>query len=117
MKVCGEYFYGNKISDYGIKNGYVDYATLAKAFDHVLMNNAIEWFDDWEPISGNYDIEVMQWYIVSEAGAKLLQECGESIWWSPSHNVYIWAVTHYGTSWNYVLTGIQCMTDGSDRKE
>ena len=33
-----EYFYGNKISDYGLKNGYVDYRTLAKAFDAVLNN-------------------------------------------------------------------------------
>lgn len=28
-----KYFYGNKISDYGLKNGYIDYSTLVKAFD------------------------------------------------------------------------------------
>ena len=69
MKVSGSYFYGNRISEYGIKQGYVDYATLAKAFDHVLMNDAIGWFNDWEPISGDWDDEVMQWYIISESGA------------------------------------------------
>lgn len=36
------YFYGNKVSDYGIKNGHVDYATLAKAFDAVLNNEIIK---------------------------------------------------------------------------
>lgn len=36
------YFYGNKISDYGIKNNRVDYATLAKAFDVVLNNNIMQ---------------------------------------------------------------------------
>lgn len=37
-----KYFFGNKISDYGLKNGYVDYETLAKAFDAVLNNDIIE---------------------------------------------------------------------------
>ena len=36
--VYGEYYYGNKISDYGLKHNRVDYATLAKAFDAVLNN-------------------------------------------------------------------------------
>lgn len=34
-----EYYYGNKVSSYGLENGYVDYATFAKAFNHVLANN------------------------------------------------------------------------------
>ena len=38
------YFYGNKISDYGLKNGYVDYATLSKAFDAVLVNDITKLF-------------------------------------------------------------------------
>ena len=37
--VYGEYFCGNKISEYGLENGFVDYATFAKAFDAVLNNN------------------------------------------------------------------------------
>lgn len=36
-----KYFYGQKISDYGLKNGYIDYSTLAKAFDAVLNNDII----------------------------------------------------------------------------
>jgi hypothetical protein len=114
MKVSGSYFCGNRISEYGIKKGFVDYSTLAKAFDHVLMNDAITWFDDFEPICGNEDDEVMQWYLVSEAGAELLKECGEAVWYSPSHDVYLWAVTHWGTSWDYVLTAVQCGTGGAE---
>lgn len=38
------YFYGNKISDYGLENGYVDYATLSKAFDAVLVNDITKLF-------------------------------------------------------------------------
>lgn len=37
-----EYFFGNKISDYGLENGRVDYGTLAKAFDAVLANTLFE---------------------------------------------------------------------------
>ena len=38
------YFYGNKISDYGLENGYVDYETLSKAFDAVLVNDITKLF-------------------------------------------------------------------------
>ena len=52
------YFYGNKISDYGLKNGYVDYSTLAKTFDAVLNNDVIENtanIGDWEQVNGFID--------------------------------------------------------------
>ena len=58
MFVHGEYFYGNKISDYGIKHGRVDYRTLAKSFDAVLNNDIIQKTYDigyWEQESGFVD--------------------------------------------------------------
>ena len=60
--VYGEYFYGNKISDYGLENNRVDYATLAKAFDAVLNNDIYGKLQslgyDWESYSGsNYYYE------------------------------------------------------------
>lgn len=58
MNIYGEYFYGNKISEYGLKNGYVDYGTLAKAFDAVLNNEIMENTYDigyWEMESGTID--------------------------------------------------------------
>lgn len=53
-----KYFYGQKISDYGLKNGYVDYGTLAKAFNAVLNNDIIEKTYNigfWEQINGIID--------------------------------------------------------------
>lgn len=41
-KLAGTYFYGNEASDYAKENGYLDYATLAKAFNAVLNNNIIQ---------------------------------------------------------------------------
>lgn len=59
MILHSEYFYGNKISEYGLENGYLDYATLAKSFDAVLNNSIIEETDGligcWEQVSGQID--------------------------------------------------------------
>ena len=38
-KLAGTYFCGNEASDYAKEKGYLDYATLAKAFDAALNNN------------------------------------------------------------------------------
>ena len=58
MKLAGEYFCGNKISEYGIENGFLDYATLAKSFDAVLNNNIMQATYDigyWDKESGFVD--------------------------------------------------------------
>ena len=59
MKHYSNYFYGNKVSNYGIEHGYVDYRTLAKAFDGVLANDIIEKTNyvvgEWEQESGIID--------------------------------------------------------------
>lgn len=58
MFVHGKYFYGNEISEYGQEHGYVDYATLAKAFDAVLNNDIIQKTYEigyWEQESGMVD--------------------------------------------------------------
>lgn len=48
-----EYFCGNKISEYGLQHGYVDYRTLAKAFDAVLCNDITKLF--YSTINGEYN--------------------------------------------------------------
>lgn len=53
-----EYFCGNRISAYGLENGYVDYATLAKSFDAVLNNEIMEktyGIGEWEMENGWID--------------------------------------------------------------
>lgn len=58
MFVHGKYFYGNEISEYGQQNGYVDYGTLAKAFDAVLNNEVMQKTYEigyWEQESGFVD--------------------------------------------------------------
>lgn len=54
------------------------------------------------------DSEVFQWFIISDWGARLLQqETSEIVYYNETLDMYIWGVTHYGTSWSYVLTSIK----------
>lgn len=57
--IFGQYFCGNKISDYGLQYGHVDYATLAKSFDAVLNNDIMSktWgvCGEWEQENGFID--------------------------------------------------------------
>ena len=140
-----QYFYGHKISDYGLKCGYVDYHTLAQAFDAVLNNEVLSktsFIGYWEPVGGSeyyyeddngniiqpeeyddlsgeeqdkyseYYREVFQWFIVDDNGARILQELTDEIlYYNEELDMYIWGVTHYGTSWDYVLTNIKVQLD------
>lgn len=117
--VYGIYFCGNKISDYGIEHGFVDYATLAKSFDAVLSNDIISKTQEigyWDYFNGSdYDdendeyIDVYQYYIISSQGASILQDyTNEIVWYNEELDLYVWGVTHWGTSWDYVLTEIPC---------
>lgn len=117
------YFFGNEVSDYGKENHYIDYATLAKSFQHVLNNDIIgaTGFDDWELVNGcDYDEEsdsyeeIYQYYIISEAGADILKDyTNEIVYYNDHLDMYVWGVTHWGTSWDYVLTDIKIELDDS----
>lgn len=172
-----QYFYGNKISEYGLKNGYVDFSTLAKSFDAILCNDITKLFyneigrDYIEPeqVNGYIDNtdeidelkekiddleytqcelikddnentpqykalqeqidelqeqidelereqdeqqEIYQYYIISDQGAEILKDLtDEIVYYIDYLDIYIWGVTHYGTSWSYVLTDIKIELD------
>lgn len=182
-----KYFYGNKISDYGVEHNRVDYATLVKSFDAVLCNNITNLFyndvcgeycepeqvngfidnsdeidelqeqldelqeqiddkqnelDEMEPetdddveqykqleneieklqktaddISDQIDElereqdeqpEIYQYYIIDYSGYNILKyHTNEIVYYIEPLDIYVWGVTHWGTSWNYVLTNIK----------
>ena len=55
--VHGKYFCGNEISEYGQQQGFVDYRTLAKAFDAVMADELMEKTANigyWELENGDY---------------------------------------------------------------
>lgn len=179
--VAGEWFYGNEASDYAKENGYLDYRTLAKAFDAVMSNCIIQELEAagfyFEPVQdGGSDYadeidelrdaagdlrdqatekndeadeaeeagdaaeaeklraeaaeleaeaekkdeeadnleaeqeppEIFQFFIVDDAGAEIIQEwTDDPLFYCETLDMYIWGVTHWGTSWDYVLTDIR----------
>lgn len=55
-----------------------------------------------------YENEIFQYYIIDGGGAMLLQDLtDEIVYYIPVLDIHIWGVTHYGTSWDYVLTNIK----------
>ena len=117
-KVYGNYFYGNKISDYGIEKGYVDYSTLAKAFNAVMSDDIISKTAEigyWELDNGSdYDedtgelIEIYLYFIIDPRGAEILSEwTDEIVYYNEVLDMYVWGVAHWGTAWDYVLTDIR----------
>ena len=113
MKINGTTFYGNEVSEYGKENGYVDYKTLASAFDAVMANALIETTSRagfyWEPLTEDgYDAEVFQWFIIDRNGVDILSYwTDEIIYYCEELDLYLWGVTHFGTAWSYVLTDIE----------
>lgn len=166
MANFNKYFCGNMISEYGRKNGRVDYSTFCKAFDAVLNNSIMaelesngyyfelesglidnseeiaeleekiaeieddetiadeeretrtaELADEIEELRNEEDgDEIFQYYIVSDAGADLIRDYNVGyLFYCDKLDMYIWGVTHYGTSWDYVLTDIICEVDPDAR--
>lgn len=55
----------------------------------------------------NYEPEIYQTYIVDSRGADILQEFNKILYYNEELDMYVWGVTHFGTSWDYVLTDIK----------
>lgn len=52
--------------------------------------------------------EIFQYFIISDNGAEILKDyTDEIVYYIPALDCYVWGVTHYGTSWDYVLTDIK----------
>ena len=131
LKLAGKYFCGNEISNYGKEHGFLDYDTFSRAFDHALNNSIFELGQGigygWELVNGldfDYEeeeiieeLEVFQWYIVSDSGAQIIQDyTNEILYYHDELDIYLWGVTHWGTGWDYVLTDIPCNC-GYDSKD
>ena len=120
------WFNGQPISDCGKEHGFVDYKALASGFNHILNNTVIGAVDDWEVVNGSefFDegfeldgtteeyIEFFQYYIIDANGAQVLEDCtNETVYYSNTLDMYVWAIDHFGTSWDYVLTEIPIVTE------
>lgn len=120
------------VSQYGLDNKRLDYEALSNLIGGCVLCNEIVNVDDClELVNGcdkvyydkegneiteeqanemDYDeyeeeyIDIYQYYIVSDIS--WLEKANEIVYYSPLLDVYVWGVTHFGTSWSYVLTNI-----------
>lgn len=52
--------------------------------------------------------EVYQTYIITQGGAEYLQcNTDEIVYYCEKLDLYLWGITHFGTSWAYVFTDIK----------
>ena len=60
--------------------------------------------------------EVFQWYIIDDFGASQLEYWlpNEIVYYCEELDMYLWGVTHFGTSWSYVLTDIVIIKDNEN---
>lgn len=110
IKLYGKKAFGVEVSDYGLEHGYLDYHTLAKIVGNRILNNTVrsETAEDWEMVTGIFDSAVFQDYIITEAGYRFLEDyTDELVFYNEKLDIYVWSITHFGTSWDYVLTDVK----------
>lgn len=76
--------------------------SLQKALDDISDEiDELEREQDEQP-------EIYQYFIISDNGADFLKRyTDEIVYYIETLDLYIWGVTHWGTSWDYVLTDIK----------
>lgn len=118
INLYGNKVYGVEVSDHGLENGHLDYKALSKIVGDCILNNTLRdaTLGDWEIVSGDFDsdpyLQIYQDYIISESGYKFLEEfTDEIVWYNENLDIYVWSITHFGTSWDYVLTNVRLSSE------
>ena len=105
------YYYGDlELNDFEKEHKRLSYSNMLKVFtDEFILNNkvasrfAFDYLDE-----SKMDAEIFQYYIISSHSAGELQEhTNEVILYNEGLDIYLLGVTHFGTSWDYVLTDIK----------
>lgn len=86
--------------EFELVNGADDYCTEHDTREECEKFN----FNDCEYES----VDIYQEYIITESGADYLKRnTNEIIYYCESLDMYLWGITHYGTSWSGVFTIIK----------
>ena len=105
--------FGIEVSAYGRENGYLDFRTLAKMLEDMILNNSIRSetlgvIGEWEIVNGEFDEMITQDFIISKYGFDILKEyTDEVVFYNERLDVYVWGVSRWGTGWAYELTNVK----------
>lgn len=112
IRVINNKVWGFKVSEYGLEHGYLDYLTLSKMVGDCILNNSIIDESGWNIVAGNYDRDIYQYYIITDNGYEVLKDyTDELVFYNHKFDMYLWGITHFGTSWDYVLTDIKLIKE------
>lgn len=104
------------LNNYEKENKKLSYKNLFyKDEGLILCNNIASDYEDLELVGGeDYDdesgeyAEIYQYYIIDDDTARrLIDDTNEIVYYHNRLDIYILGVTHYGTSWDYVLTDFE----------
>ena len=107
------------LNNYEKENNTLSYKNLFYNDDAlILCNNIVNDFEFLELQSGcdyNEDTdtyeEIYQYYIINDDLANRLIEINQIVYYHNKLDIYILGVTHWGTSWDYVLTDLKLIKD------
>lgn len=105
--------FGIEVSAYGKEKGYLDFRTLAKMLEDMILNNSIRSetlgvIGEWEIVAGEFNEMIMQDFIISKYGFNILKEyTDEVVFYNERLDIYVWGVSRWGTGWAYELTNVR----------
>ena len=124
IKMYNGKVWGFEVSEYAKEHGYLDYRTLSEMVgDMILCNDITKIFFNNETYfeienGSDYDEEndyyedIYQYFIISAHGAEILEKyTNEIVYYCSELDMYVWGITHFGTSWDYVLTDIKLIKE------
>lgn len=73
-----------------------------------IQNEIDELQERIDELENETEPDIFQYFIISEQGANILKEwTDEIVYYNETLDMYVWGITHWGTSWNMVLTDIE----------
>ena len=98
------------LNSYELENKILSYKNLFYNDDSlILCNNIAEDYLELQSgfINDDEYLEVYQYYLINDDLAKRLIEINEVVYYHEKLDIYVLGVTHFGTSWSYVLTDLK----------
>ena len=121
---CWELYNGEDCYYYDSDGHTYDYECCIERIEELkdMIANAIgeqdvsKWEKDIDSLTYNCEcIGICDYMEITEEAARIMKESGsdEIVYYSKELDMYIWGITHYGTSWKLMLTSIPIPEDNA----